>query len=276
MKVILYSLFATLIWLPLLSGQENLEIEGVLRIGNDSGNDPTLGIIRFNETTSDFEGWNGYAWISLTRKMQTGTISDIDGNSYSTKIIAGREWMINNLRTTKYQNGVSIPDATSNSFWTNATAGVWCWYENLNINDDIYGKLYNWLAVSDNQGLCPTGWRIPSEDEWTDLTDYLGGVLVSGGKMKKTNNVLSSLWESPNTGASNESGFSGLPGGYRNPAGTFLDRRNVGFWWSSSQSVSNIDNAQSRFLSYNQTSIGVTTNLKKFGFSVRCIKQPAN
>ena len=208
--------------------------------------------------------------------MQTGTISDIDGNLYTTKIIAGRDWMVSNLRTTKYQNGVSVTDAVSNTFWTNATGGAWCWYDNSNVNDGIYGKLYNWLAVSDNQGLCPTGWKVPSDDEWTDLTDYLGGLLVSGGKMKKNNSIASQLWNAPNTGASNESGFNGLPGGYRNPTGTFLEQRNVGFWWSSTQSSSNSDNASSRFLSFDQASTGVASNLKKFGFSVRCIKQPTN
>lgn len=127
--------------------------------------------------------------------------------------------MAQNLRTTKYKNGDAVPNVSNNFDWSNLGSGAYCWYTNSNGFEQPYGKLYNWYAVIDSRGLCPTGWHVPSDAEWTTLTDYLGGTSIAGGKMKETSTTH---WISPDSGATNESGFTGLPGGNRNSDGTFL------------------------------------------------------
>jgi uncharacterized protein (TIGR02145 family) len=134
-----------------------------------------------------------------------------NGYTYSSVVLGnGQEWMSENLRTTNYRNGDPIPTGLDNATWSTTTSGAYAIYNNDNANDAIYGKLYNWYAVADPRHVCPTGWHEPTDGEWTTLTDYLGGAAVAGGKMKTTG---LQYWISPNTDATNESGFSGLPGG---------------------------------------------------------------
>ncbi len=139
-------------------------------------------------------------------------------------------WMTRNLNVSRYRNGDPIPQVQDPSAWAALTTGAWCYYENNTVNGTTYGKLYNWYAVNDPRGLAPTGYHVPSDGEWTTLTTFLGGESVAGGKMKAT-----TLWNSPNTGATNSSGFTGLPGGIRNRFGSIFDIGFNGNWWSSSE-----------------------------------------
>jgi len=136
---------------------------------------------------------------------------DIDGNVYETIQIGDQLWMAENLKTTHYNNGDEIPYPSNEDFGS-FDEGQYGVYDNDPSNADVYGNLYNFAAVDDDRGLCMEGWHVPSDGEWTVLTDYLGGSSVAGGKMKEEG---LDHWNSPNTGATNESGFTGLPAGYR-------------------------------------------------------------
>ena len=175
--------------------------------------------------------------------------------------------MAENLRTATYANGEPIANVTDNTAWMQLITGAWCHYENNTTNDAIYGKLYNWYTTADPRGLCPAGWHVPTDEEWTVLTDYLGGVSVAGGKMNSTTG-----WDAPNTGASNESGFSGLPGGDRGwgGGGIFGNIGNFGSWWSSTQDGTNY--AWNRDLAKNNGNAIRDSYDKQFGFSVRCLR----
>ena len=194
------------------------------------------------------------------------TVTDIDGNVYNVVTIGNQCWMAENLKTTKYRNGSPIPGNLSDASWSNTTIGAQADYNNDVANTAIYGKLYNWYAVADPAGLCPTGWHVPSDSEWTILANFLGGDSVAGGKMK----AVSPLWASPNTGATNSSGFSGLPGGGRNYAGTYNDGGSIGNWWSSTQNSSS--NAWGRYLSYPSGNVYRYSANKRGGFTVRCVR----
>ena len=162
---------------------------------------------------------------------------DGDGNLYATTTIGTQVWMAENLRTTKYADGTAIPLVNTNATWNalTATSKAYCWYNDDIGNKATYGALYTWAAAmngaassADNpstiQGVCPTGWHLPSDEEWTELTYYLGGESVAGGKLKETGTTH---WNSPNTGATNETGFTALPGGYRGIYGNF---GNIGYY----------------------------------------------
>lgn len=202
-----------------LYSQEKLEIEGALIIGNSEASNPEPGTVRFNSNTNDFEGWNGQ-WLSLTKSstpVGSGMVTDIDGNQYLTVTIGTQTWMRENLRTTRYRNGDPIPEVLLASDWTAFTTGAWSWFDHDPENDVPHGKLYNWYAVDDSLGLCPTGWHIPTDVERYTLATFLGGVGVAGGKMKTTGSIQNGngYWLDPNTGATNESGFTGQAGGAR-------------------------------------------------------------
>ena len=196
-----------------------------------------------------------------------GTISDNDGNTYKTIVIGTQTWMAENLRTSKYRNGNAIPTNLMNAAWQATTSGAFAIYNDGAANNTTYGKLYNWYAVADSRNLCPTGWHVPTDAEWTTLENYLGGFSVAGGKLKST----STLWNTPNTEATNESGFSGLPGGIRNNNGTYGFIGNFGAWWSSSDN-SSAGVALYRELGYNYGNSYGTSFDKLSGFGVRCLK----
>lgn len=198
------------------------------------------------------------------------TVTDIDGNKYVTVKIGDQWWMAENLKTTKLTNGTPIPLITNDSIWEYQYPPRYCWYSNDSTSyANTYGALYNWGAVIQN--VCPTGWHVPSDSEWTTLTDYLGGKSIAGGKLKETSTIH---WISPNTGATNESGFTALPGGWRNKDGSFYGLGNYGEWWTitSDYSWGYYIIAFSRVMYYNSTSVLRTTNFKYCGFSVRCVK----
>ena len=216
--------------------------------------------------------------ISMVVQAQPSTIgipgpniTDVEGNSYKTVTIGTQTWMAENLKVTKYNDGTAIPNITDNTQWSNLTTGAWSYYNNDVTNNAKYGKLYNWYAVSKtsngNKNVCPTGWHVPTDAEWTVLTDYLGGETVAGGKMKE---VGITSWNSPNTDATNTSLFTGLPGGNRNGNGYYSDIGYGGYWWSSTENYTDI--------AWNRTLNDYLGNAyrynygKIYGLSVRCLR----
>jgi uncharacterized protein (TIGR02145 family) len=180
-----------------------------------------------------------------------------------------------NLDVNTYRDGTPIPQVTDPTAWANLTTGAWCYYAN-NTAGTTYGRLYNWYAVAGihdndpntpNKILAPTGWHIPSDAEWTTLTTYLGGESVAGGKMKSTGTTH---WQTPNTGATNLSGFNGFPGGVRQFNGAFGYINANGYWWSSSEL--NSTDAWNRNLNYNSEMSFRNYVSKKEGLSVRLVR----
>ena len=198
-------------------------------------------------------------------------ITDVEGNSYKTVYIGTQQWMGENLKTIKYSDGTTIPNITDNTQWSSNTKGAWAYYNNDVANNAKYGKLYNWYAVSPttngNKNVCPIGWHVPTDAEWTVLTDYLGGVSVAGGKLKE---VGTTNWNSPNTDATNTSLFSVLPGGNRNLDGSFNVIGSFGYWRSSTEL--NTYNAWARGLGVNIGNASRASNDKRNGLSVRCLR----
>jgi len=194
-------------------------------------------------------------------------VKDIDGNIYGTVTIGTQTWMVENLKTTSYNDGTTIPLVTDNTVWSNSTTPAYCWYNNDEATyGNTYGALYNWYVV-ETGNVCPTGWHVPTDAEWTILTDYLGGTSVAGGKLKDTGTTH---WTSPNTGATNETGFTALPGGCRGSGGSFDDVGRFGYWWSSTEISST--NAWFRVVNYLFATIVRSNYNKEFGFSVRCLR----
>ena len=199
-------------------------------------------------------------------KTMTGSVSDVDGFTYKTVTIGSQIWMAENLKTTHYQNGNEITDVADDNTWNNLSTPARCTNSYINNYSDIYGLLYNWYAVSDNRNICPTGWHIPSNNEWSALITYLGGESSAGGKMKETG---TSHWISPNTNATNESGFTALPDGERGPYG-FSSALDWGFWWSISEY--DATTAWHIIIFTYDGEVNRPSNDKKNGMSVRCIK----
>jgi uncharacterized protein (TIGR02145 family) len=200
-------------------------------------------------------------------------VTDIEGNKYKTVIIGTQEWMGENLKVSKYNDGTSIPNITDNTQWSQLTTGAWAYYNNDTTNNAKYGKLYNWYALNSktngNKNVCLTGWHVPSDAEWTVLTDYLGGQTIAGGKMKE---VGTANWINPNTDAANTSLFSALPGGYRGINGNYSNVGYGGLWWCSTENKNNTFNAWTRNLYYYYGSVNSFYNYKETGLSVRCLK----
>jgi uncharacterized protein (TIGR02145 family) len=180
------------------------------------------------------------------------------------------------LATDQYRNGDAIPTGLDNTTWQNTTTGAYAIYNDDPANDVTYGKLYNWYTTVDTRGLCPTGWHVPSDCEWMYLEGSLGMPVADqetegnrgtneGGALKATTN-----WISPNTGATNESGFTGLPGLSRSSGATYGNVINVGAWWSSTESRS--INAWNRLLINVSSTVHRGSPNKQFGFSVRCVR----
>ena len=178
--------------------------------------------------------------------------------------------MKENLKVTKYRNGNVIGTTTPDTLDISSESTPkyqWAAYNGNDSNVATYGRTYTWYVVTDSRNVCPTGWHVPTDAEWTTLTDYLGGESVAGGKMKE---VGTAHWYSPNTGADNSSGFTALAGGNRNPDGPFLNFGFHGYWWSST--VYDVNNAWNRNLGCYDSIIVREGHLNSFGFSVRCVK----
>jgi uncharacterized protein (TIGR02145 family) len=202
------------------------------------------------------------------------TITDVDGNTYKTVYIGTQQWMAENLKTAKYSDGTTIPNVIDNTQWKNNTTGAWAYHNNDAANNLKYGKLYNWYAVSKtrngNKNVCPTGWHVPTDAEWTVLTGYLGGESIAGGKMKE---VGTTNWNSPNTDATNTSLFSALPGGMRGDDGNYSLIGDDGYWWSSTM-VGNYSTDQAWTHCLNGYFGGAirSYSLNRAGLSVRCLR----
>ncbi|MFA5818585.1 MAG: FISUMP domain-containing protein [Bacteroidales bacterium] len=204
--------------------------------------------------------------LSFTTTAGSGsTITDVDGNTYSTVTIGTQVWMDSNLKTTKFNDGTAIPLVTDNTTWSWTSTPGYCWYNNAAANKNTYGALYNWYTVS-TLILCPTGWHVPSDAEWTTLTTYLGGESLAGGELKETGTTH---WLSPNTGATNASGFTAVPGGHRNNYGSFFYVGIGGYWWTSSGYGSY---SWSRSILNDKSNVNRSYYYRQGGSSVRCLR----
>jgi uncharacterized protein (TIGR02145 family) len=177
--------------------------------------------------------------------------------------IGNQVWTSKNLDVSKFKNGEEIPEAQTEGQWkafSDANEAAWCYYE----NKTEYGKLYNWYAVNDPRGLAPAGYHIPTDAEWTTLTNYLGGEKIAGAKMKSNTG-----WENDGIGT-NSSAFAGLPGGFRNSYGGFYGIGSSGYWWSSSEDYTSY--AWFRYLNSSNGNVSSSNFNKQNGFSVRCLR----
>ena len=202
-----------------------------------------------------------------------GSLTDQDGNQYKTIVVGTQEWMAENLKARRFRNGALISMVTNPTTWAGLTFAATTWYNNDSVTYKCpYGKLYNWNAVTDTRRICPVGWHVPTHNEWLVLEEALGGGEVAGGKMKSTGKQF---YNNPNQDATNESGFSGLPGGCRNFNGTFGFVRNEGYWWTSTISPFVTGTAILHALIYD---IGgaIWTNFDiHCGLAVRCVNNQA-
>jgi uncharacterized protein (TIGR02145 family) len=218
----------------------------------------------------EMQYYNGSSWTNMIGAAAAAADVVTIGNQI---------WTTQNLNVSTYRDGTPIPKVENLVTWASLTTGAYCYYNNDSATyAAVYGKLYNWYAVvgiydasslstpSLRKNLAPAGYHIPSDSMWTTLTDYLGGLSLAGGKMKETGVIH---W-TPNTGATNSSGFAGLPGGLRNYNGTFSSIGSYGYWWSST--VTNTAYAWDRLLSYGNSSVSRGSDVKSDGFSVRCIR----
>jgi uncharacterized protein (TIGR02145 family) len=205
-------------------------------------------------------------------------VMDYDGNTYFTVKIGDQCWMAQNLKVTHYRNADPIPNVTDGFAWATLYTGAYCEYDNNPANVETFGRLYNWYAVDDSRNIAPEGWHVATDDEWKQLEMHLGMSQAEadgtgwrgtdeGGKLKEAGTTH---WSSPNEGATNESGFSALPGGYRLSIGTFLGMGLDADFWSSTELSSNY--AWYRYLSCDHSQVSRGSFIMQCGFSVRCVR----
>lgn len=201
---------------------------------------------------------NGTAYgnvFKFTTLALASTITDRDGNVYQTVNIGTQTWMAENLKTTKYRTGEDISNPRDSTSWRTATFGAWCNNNNDTTNGRIYGRLYNYLAITDSRSIAPIGWHVATQAEWTTLVNYLGGESVAGGKLR------------------NSSGFNALPGGDRDSSGAFGEVGGEAYWWSTTENTTTIPvTVWYWFTSINKTRAYKYYDSKGYGFSVRCVK----
>jgi uncharacterized protein (TIGR02145 family) len=243
-------------------------------ISNITGlTDGTLYHVRAYATNSKGTAYGNE--LTFTTSVAGATVQDIDGNVYNTVTIGTQTWTVENLMTTRFDDGTSISLVTDNSAWSSSNAPAYCWFNNDAASyQATYGALYNWYAINPasngGKNICPTGWHAPTDPEWTNLTTFLGGLSVAGGKLKETGTTH---WQSPNTGATNETGFTALPGGSRDMSGAFTPIGTVGYYWTVSM-YSPIEGWNRNF-DYNSSAVNSFFNYKQSGFSVRCLQGAA-
>ncbi len=203
--------------------------------------------------------------ICTTVIQAQNTVKDVDGNVYKTITIGKQTWIAENLKTTKYNDGTSIPYMADSAKLLEPVPAYYI-YNNDKANKSIYGLMYNWYVVNTGK-LCPMNWHVPTYEEWTTLINVLGGENVAGGKLKENG---TKHWTSPNTGATDETGFTALPGGYRSVYGAVAGIGSYGAWWSATKYgdagayIRNMSNDNSKLL-WNVPS-------KSCDYSVRCLK----
>jgi uncharacterized protein (TIGR02145 family) len=204
--------------------------------------------------------------VNTATAQNSGVVQDQDGNNYKTIKIGNQVWMAENLRTTKYNDGTPIPLVLDKNAWIILSTPAYCWYNNDTIYKNLVGALYNGYAVN-TEKLCPKGWHISTDSEWSVLIDHLGGETVAGGKLKESG---TKNWSEPNTGATNETNFNSLPGGTRYSNGLYFSMKNAGSWWTLNKS----NPLNGWYRSMNYTSKSVTRNYTDLtnGNSIRCVK----
>jgi len=227
---------------------------------------PVLGLIiccTNCSATGEIQMYNGYDWTNMT-----GGVATPAGIVTINPATCGQTYMLYNLDVDRYRNGDPIPHVSDSATWAGLTTGAYCYYNNDSATyAAVYGKLYNWYAVNDPRGLAPEGWHVPSNPEWNALQACLGGALSAGGKLKEAGTTH---WVIPNSGATNSSGFTGLPGGDRRADGSFGNIFNVGYWWTSTAN-STSDSYYFNLVTSTSSSFGGAFN-KAYGFSVRCLR----
>ncbi len=223
--------------------------------------------------------FSGLFLLSCSKDDNGTNTENTETKNYLSVTIGNQIWMKKNLDVDHYRNGDTIPQVTDAIQWANLKTGAWCYYDNDSANGAIYGKLYNWYAVSDPRGLAPRGYHVPSDTEWKTLSNCLGGDSVAGGKLKTVGTIEdgTGLWFSPNTDATDSSAFSALPSGWHNTKdeifdfGLFADKGCTGVWWSSTENSIN-KQAGFSYLFYDYAFIEIYDGKLSLGFSVRCIR----
>ncbi len=252
----------------LFIGQDNFVVIPGLSLSYGPQGNSGLALLPGNDTCDD-------QYISVTGCGGQDSLS-YDGHTYDLFEIGGQCWFADNLATDQYRNGDPIPTGLDNASWSTTTNGAYSIYNNDAANDVTYGKLYNWYSIEDTRGICPTDWHVPTECEWMYLESKLGMSpwkieevgsrgTDQGGKLKAYTN-----WNSPNTGATNTSGFTGLPGGFREYNGIYSNIGKGGNWWTSAENGSSA--ALFRALGYNYSGVLRAPNDKRLGYSVRCVR----
>ena len=201
-----------------------------------------------------------------TAAQNSTTVKDQEGNIYRVVKIGNQTWMAENLKATKFNDATPIPLVSDKNAWNGSMAPAFCWYENDTVYKNKYGALYNGYAVNSNK-LCPTGWHVSTDGEWQTMTDFLGGKNIAGGKLKESG---TNSWKDPDPGATNESGFSALPGGTRFSNGLFFTIKTAGYWWTFS-GASTLNGWYWNIIS-SKSSVNRVFNDSTNGFSVRCVK----
>jgi uncharacterized protein (TIGR02145 family) len=198
--------------------------------------------------------------------LQAQLVKDTDGNVYASTTIGKQIWMVENLKTTKYNDGTPIPLVTNDKAWQELKSPAYCWLNNDIKNKEIYGALYNWYTVKTKK-LCPKGWHVPSNDDWIELTIFLGDKETAGAKLKESG---STHWKNPLNVGTNDFDFTGLPGGLRLVSGLFPEfGTGRAVWWSSTGTTTD---AWNRGLSFDSDIIFKGDENVRYGFSVRCLK----
>jgi uncharacterized protein (TIGR02145 family) len=206
------------------------------------------------------------------------TIVDYDGNIYDVVTIDNQCWTQQNLQVSHYKNGATIPTGISDLQWSTLTSGAYAIYNSVGANNTVYGKLYNWYAVAYPAGLCPAGWHVSTESDWNKMTHYLdffadtsctgcASSASAGGALKEINTAH---WSSPNAGATNNSGFTALPGGLRTDQGIYGSLTHYGYWWTSTSYATTV--AHYHYLWNDSSELYHYDNSKNNGYSVRCVK----
>lgn len=269
-KLLLFAASILVFNFSLLAQDEYIEIESAIQISNNIDPTPDAGTIRW--TGSDFEGWNGVIWVSLTGGITVGSMTDIDGNTYQTIMIGNQEWMLENLKTTTFNDGTPIAEYSFGLDWWNGNNPI-PYYQWGSISDpalpfDFYGALYNDFAISSGK-LAPTGWRIPTEQDFIDLENFIASNGQAGNEaiaLKST-----SGWAASSGNGTDIYGFNALPTGYASTFGTAISNELISTLGTSD--VNAVSQTRRSVTLFDQPTIQYDDNSNRLGVGIRCIKQ---